>query len=183
MENLARPHVARAWFARLDLPSGVAHLHSGTGRVTIAGQEWVGVSDPIRGQLVSVSQVEEPAFGQAAAVTVTLGGANKEFIQSVHATAREIEGREAEISWAAFDGETQEILIGLKKLFPRGRMTSPSIQWSGIGRRTVSITIENIFSAQNFAPGGRWNSTGQQQRYPGDLGLEFIGVAISESWK
>lgn len=184
MELLARPHCARAWFVTLDLPSGISYLHSGVSRITIDGQEWLPVSDPVSGRLVSISQVEEPAFGQAAAVTVTLSGASREFIQSVHATAREIEGRAADIYWAAFDAETQQIsALGLKKLFPRGRMTSPAIQWAGIGVRTVSITIENIFAAQNFPPGGRWNNAGQLQRYPGDLGLEYIGVEISETWK
>lgn len=180
---LARPHVARLWFAELDLPQGISYLHSGTGRVEIDGQEWIGVSDPLSGRLVGMSQVEEPAFGQAAAVTLALSGANREFIRSVHATAREIEGRSAELYWAAFDGETQDILIGLTPLFPHGRMTSPSIQWSGLGRRTVSITIENIFAAQNFPPGGRWNHAGQVQRYPGDFGLEYVGVEISETWR
>jgi hypothetical protein len=183
MEMLARPHVARAWFCQLDLPSGVSYLHSGTGRITIDGTEWRGVSDPLSGRLVAISQVEEPAFGQAPAVTITLSGANREFIQSVHATAREIEGREAIIYWAAFDGETQTIWSrGLVKLFPLGRMTAPAIQWSGIGQRTVSLTIESVFHAQNFAPGGRWNMAGQLQRYPGDVGLEYVGVEITEYW-
>jgi hypothetical protein len=180
---LQRPHIARAWFARLDLPSGIAYLHSGVGRVTIDGQDWIGVSDPISGRLVSLSQVEEAAFGQAAAITIVLSGANREFIASVHATAREIEGRPADIYWAAFDGETQQIWAGgLKKLFPRGRMTSATIQWSGIGQRAVSLTIENIWQAQNFAPGGRWTSADQRRRWPGDRGLDYIGVEITENW-
>jgi hypothetical protein len=183
MELLARPHVARSWFAQLDLPSGMHYLHSDVGRVTIDGIEWLGVSDPLSGRFVALSQVEEPSFGQAPAITITLSGANREFIQSVHATAREIEGRPANIYWAAFDGETQQIIIGLKKLFPLGRMTSPSIQWSGIGQRTVSITIESAFATQNFAPGGRWNMAGQLQRYPGDVGLEYVGVEITEYWQ
>jgi hypothetical protein len=184
MELLARPHVARLWFAKLDLPSGLTYLHSGSGTATIEGQDWRGVSDPLeRGQFVSINQVEEPAFGQATAVTVTLGAANRDFVRSVHATAREIEGRAGDIYWAAFDGETQRIILGLVPLFPAGRMSSPAIQWSGIGRRMVSITIENRFAAQNFPPGGRWNNAGQLQRYPGDLGLEYVGVEISETWK
>lgn len=183
MDLLARPHISRAWFAALDLVQGISYLHSGTGRVTIDGVEWRGVSDPLSGRLVGISQVEEPAFGQASAVTLTLSGANREFIQSVHATAREIEGRQADIYWAAFDGESQTIILGLKKLFPRGRMTSPAIHWTGINQRTVSVTIENIFASQNFPPGGRWNHAGQLQRYPGDLGLEYVGVDISETWR
>lgn len=182
IDILARPHIARAWFGAFDLPSGLARLHSGSGTVSVGGFDWRGVSDPISGQLVSLGMVEEPTFGQAAALQIILAGASREFIQSVHSTAREIEGRSADIYWAAFDGETQEVVISLKKLFQRGRMTAPSIQWSGIGRRTVMITVENVWATQNFPPGGKWNGPGQRARYPGDLGLDFVGVKISENW-
>lgn len=183
IERLARPHVARAWFAELDLPSGLARLHNGVGRVSVGGYEWLGVTDPLGGRMVAVTGVEEPVFGQAAAVMITLTGANKAFLQSVHATARQIEGRDASIYWAAFDGETQQILIEPKLLFPRGKMTAPAIQWTGIGVRLVTLTIESIWSAKNFAPGGRWNAADQKRRYPGDRGGEFIGVTVSEPLK
>lgn len=180
---LARPHVARAWFGEFDFPDGVKYLHSGTGQVTIAGHEYSGVADPLSGRLVSIGQVEEPQFGQAAAVTIVLSGASKAFIQSVHATARETEGRAAKISWAAFDGETQQILTALIPLFPRGKMSAPSIHWQGIGQRYVSITVENVWSSQNFAPGGRWTPADQRRRFPGDLGLNFVGVKVTENWQ
>lgn len=183
IEALAQPHVARAWFVMLDLPSGVARLHSGVGRVTVGGFEWRGVTDPIGGRLVSIAGVEEPAFGQAAAVTITLTGADRSFLQSVHATRRQIEGRPANIYWCAFDGETQTPLMALKGLFTRGRMSSPSLQWSGVGVRTVSLTIENIWAAQNFAPGRKWNPADQQRRYPGDKGLDYVGQKVSENWR
>lgn len=182
LDRLAAPHVARAWFIEMDLPSGTARLHNGTGRVTLGGHEWRGVTDPIGGQLVSLSPVEEPRFGQAVAVTVTLSGANREFFQSVHTTAREMEGRRADLYWAAFDGETGEVLIGLKKLFP-GKMTSPTLQWHGIATRTVSLTIESIWSSQNYAFGGKWTDADQRRRYPGDKGLQYVGVRVSENWE
>lgn len=181
-EKLARPHVARAWFATLDLPSGLARLHSGCGNVVVAGETWRGVTDPLGGRLVSISAVEEPVFGSAAAVTITLSGASKEFIQSVHATRHEIEGRAATIAWAAFDQETEEVILGPVSLFPRGRMTSPAIHWQGIGLRTVSITIESLWQSQNFAPGGRWNDADHQRRFPGDRAFEYVSTKIPEIW-
>ncbi|WP_353641315.1 transcriptional regulator [Mesorhizobium sp. WSM2239] len=181
LDRLAGPHVARAWFLEMDLPAGLTRLHSGTGRKTVGGFEWRGVTDPIGGQLVSLSGIEEPRFGQAVAVSVTLSGANADFFKSVHTDARAIEGKRADLYWATFDGETGEVLIGLKKLFP-GKITSPSLQWQGIGLRTVSITIESIWSSQNYAVGGKWNGADQRRRYPGDKGLDFVGVKVSENW-
>lgn len=182
LARLSAPHVARAWFLELDLPDGLERLHNGTGRVTVGGREWRGVSDPTSGQLVSLSSVEEPRFGQAVAVNVTLSGANKAFLQSVHATRREIEGRRADLFWAAFDGETGEVLIQPKKLFP-GKMSSPVIQWQGVGIRTVSLTIESIWSGDNFPFGGRWNDADQRRRYAGDKGLQYVGVKVQEQWQ
>jgi hypothetical protein len=182
IELLRYPHVSRAWFAYLDLPTGAAYLHSGAGTVTIDGQEWIGVTDPVGGRIVSISGIREPAFGQAAAVNIILSGADSAFVQSVHATAAEIEGRAANIYWCAFDAETQSPITALKGLYVRGYMTSPSIRWAGIGRRTIALTIENIWSAKNFRPGNRWNGTGQRELYPGDKGLDYTGQRIVENW-
>lgn len=182
MEKLKRPHVARAWFLEMDLPIGITRLHNGTGRVTIGGNVWKGVTDPLGTQIVSLSNIEEPRFGQAVAVEVALAGANKEFFKSVHVSAKEIEGRRADLYWAAFDAETEELIIPLKKLFP-GKLSAPSLNWSGIGIRTVTVTIESIWSSQNYPFGGQWNPADQRRRYPGDKGLDFVGVKVMENWK
>lgn len=182
LDWLARPHIARAWFLELDLPTGMSYLHSGTGNVTTGGHTWRGVTDPVGGTIITIADVEEPRFGQAVAVNITLSGANKEFFKSVHTNAHDIEGRSANLYWAAFDGETQKIWgAGLKRLFP-GKITSPALQWQGIGVRTVSITLESIWSSQNYAVGGLWQGADQRRRYPGDKGLDFVGVKVSENW-
>ena len=182
LDALSAPHVARVWFAKLDLPSGVARLHSGAGTFTIDGYDWLGVSDPIGGRLVSLSGVEEPAFGQAAAVTLVLTGADKDFLKSVHTTRRDIEGRPANIYWALVDGETQQLVFPMKGLFTRGRMTAPTISAHSIGRRVVTVTIENIWASQNFAPGRMWNPADQRRAYPGDKGLDYVGITVQENW-
>lgn len=182
MDRLAGPHVMRAWFLVVDLPAGMTYLHNGAGRKTIAGQEYRGVTDPAGGQLVGIESVEDPRFGQAAAVSIALSGANKAFLQSVHSTAAAIEGRAATLYWATFDGETEEIIGGLVKMFP-GFMTSPKISWQGIGMRAVTIVLVSEWEGQNFPFGGRWTESDQQRRYPGDRGLQYVGVEVQEIWK
>lgn len=181
-DRLSAPHVARAWFLELDLPDGIVRLHNGIGVVTAGGRDWRGVTDPIGGQLVQMSAVEEPRFGQAVSINITLSGANKAFLQSVHSTRREIEGRRADLYWAAVDGETGEFLIGPKRLFP-GKITSPVIHWQGVGTRLVTVTIESLWSGDNYPFGGRWNDADQRRRYPGDKGLQYCGVKVQEQWK
>lgn len=183
LDRLSAPHIVRAWFAWLDLPAGEAWLHSGVGRVKVDDVEWLGVTDPIGGRLLSLGSITEPRFGQASAITLTLTGVSDEFLASFWSGRRAVEGRSALIWWAALDPETQEILIPRKSLFPRGRLTSPKIHRDGLGTRTASITIESIWSARNYPPGGRWSPADQKRRYPGDKGLDFVGVDIKEMWK
>jgi hypothetical protein len=180
---LRRPHIARAWFVELHLLDGLWRLHNGVGRKTVGGQEWRGVSDPGGRQLVSISAVEDPRFGQAAKVDIVLSGVNAAFLRSVKDKARETEGVKADLYWCAFDQETQEVWSGgLKKLFP-GYLSAPKRQSQGIGLRTVSFTVETLWQSQNYPFGGKWSPADQERRYPSDKGLNFVGVKVTETIK
>lgn len=181
-DALSSPHVARAWFLEIELPTETARFHSGTGTKTMGGFEWRGVTDPLGGQFVSMTTVEEPRFGQAISVNITLSGANIAFFKSVHDEARAIEGVSGKLYFAVFNGETEEILIDLTLLFP-GKVTSPKLSWQGVGTRSIGLTLESIWSSQNFPFGSKWTDADQQRRYPDDEGLQFVGVKVSENWK
>lgn len=177
---LRRPSIARAWFADLDLLTGSWKLHNGFGDKLIDGQLWHGITDPAGGQIVSIGTVEDPRFGQAAKVDVVLSGINVDFLRSVKTNGRQLEGRRVDMYWCAFDQETQEVWpSGLKKLFP-GKMSSPKISWRGINSRTVAFTIESLWHSQNFSFGGLWTPADQKVRYPGDKGLDYVGVKVQE---
>ena len=181
---LSRPHVARAWFGAFDLPGGMVRLHAGVGDIAIGGYTWTGVTNPLSGQLVSLGMVEEPAYGQAAALQIVIAGASREFIASVHAYARAIEAGRVSIYFALFDQESETALTGLKNMFmPFGLMSAPVLQWAGIGRRSMMLTVESVWAAKNYPPVGKWNGPAQRARYPGDKGLDFVGVKISENWQ
>ena len=177
---LRRPHISRVWFAELDLPSGLARMHGGAGRIDVGGYEWRGITDPGGQQLVSIGMVEEPRFGQAAKIDIVISGVNIDFLRSVKNTAREIEGRRADVFFCLFDQETAEPWpTGLKKVFP-GKLSAPLMRWSGKGERTVAFSIEGPFQSQNYPFGGKWNPADQRRRYPGDKGLDFVGVKVQE---
>lgn len=182
MDKLAGPHVSRCWFGEFDLPSGYARLHSGVGRVQAGGYEWRGVSDPLGGQMVGVSQVEDPRFGQAAKIDITIGSVNVAFYQSVKADARDIEGRSAKIWFGMFDPETEELIM-FKPVFARGFMSAPTLRRQGVGTRQIGLTIESMWQSQNYPFGGRWTPADQRRRYPGDKGLDLVGVKVTEQWE
>lgn len=181
MSLLSGPHVARCWFGDFDLPSGRQRLHSGVGQVVAGGYTWKGVSDPIGGQLVSISDVEDPRFGQAAKIDITISSVNLEFFRSVKGDARGIEGRPATIYFGMFDPETEDLIM-FRQLFP-GFMSSPSLHRHGVGGRYIGLTIESFWEAQNYPFGGRWSPADQRRRYAGDKGLDLIGVKVSEVWE
>lgn len=178
-EYLSGPHVARSWFAEVELPSGLRRLHNGVGRITVGGKEWHGITNPGGMHLVNLEEIEEPRFGQAASVVITLGGISKDAWKEIKGMAREIEGRRCDLYFATFNPEYLEVEVPLKKLFP-GKVSSPSLHRQGIGIRYATFTIESLWQSQNYPFGGHWSSTGQQMRYPGDKGGQFIGVAVSE---
>ncbi len=176
-------HVCRAWFVEMDLPAGTARFHNGTGTQTVAGVEWHGVSDPIGGRMAVVQSVREPYLGEASAAQITLIGADPTFLRSIHDIRNDIEGRACSIKFGVFDQESQTMIGGFFDLIPRGFLSAPVMHRSGIGVCVVTLTVESMWGAKNFAPGGRWNGAGQRERFPGDLGLNFIGHKIIEEMK
>lgn len=178
-ERLSGPHVARNWFAEVDLPSGIKYYHSGVGTLEAGGKTWQGITDPIGGQLVRIDPVEDARFGAAASVVILLGGISTDFWSEIKTTAREIEGRRCDLYWATFDPETGVIDVTLKKLFP-GKITAPSLHRAGVGVRNASFTVEGFWHSQNYPFGGRWNASDQERRFPGDKGGQFIGVKVQE---
>lgn len=183
---LRAPHVNRAWFLDIDYNGEPLRLHSGVGTFRINGVDWSGVSDPFSspttGRIASIGQVEEPRFGAAVAIPITLSGADRNFLRSIDERYKNLEGRTAKLYFATFDAETEGIIIPLRTVFV-GFLSSPEIQWQAGGVRTVSITIESQWSGQNYAFVSTWSSTGQKRRFPGDLGFDLVGVDTAESYR
>jgi len=182
LDRLSGPHVARLWFLEVDMGPSIARFHNGIGRVEAGGHEWIGVTDPIGGQLVGVTAVQNPKFGQAAVITVTIAGANAEFFKRMRTEAASLEGRPARMLWAAYDPESETATIDLKAMFP-GKISRPVVQREGVGTRLVTINIEDMWQAQNYPFGGRWSPADQKRRYPGDKGLDYVGVKVKEVFK
>lgn len=177
---LTAPHVARLWFAEVSLPDGLRSYHNGVGRVTAGDHQWIGVTDP-SGQVVAVNTIQNVRFGQASVVTIVIAGANAAFFKYMYDEARAIEGRPARIYMAIFDQETEE--PGPLHLIFDGRLSRPVIHRQGIGVRYVTVNTEDRWQSQNYPFGGKWSDADQQRRYPGDKGLQYVGVTVKEQFK
>jgi hypothetical protein len=176
--------VARALFLRMEGVNGTeVLLHDGVGNFEYNGETWLGMTDPIGGRLVSIRGLEEPEFGQAAPLTITLSGADIEFVKYMRSVRDEIQGNKCSVYWAAFDDYRKVMFGGLKTLFPMGRIWAPTFSQAGIGTRFITLTVEGIWSGMNFPPGTRWNSSDHQKQYPGDKFWDYAGVKVLEQQK
>lgn len=173
-------HVARAWFVYMDLPSGESRTHTGIGTIETLGHEWKGVSDPIGGTLAGVSVVEEPKMGIAANVQLSLSGVNPEFYKEAFDLSEDIEAKRSELSFGVVDQETGHFIIAVRR-YIRGFLSSPKHLRPEKQMRMVAINIENINFRANQPFSGKWNDPTQQKRYPGDLGLQYVGYSGSET--
>lgn len=182
-DDFAGIHIQRAWFGRVELPSGTRHLHTGLGPKIIDDVEWEGVSDPFGGQLVGVGQVEEPEFGQAPSVDIVLSGANRQFLKSMWDDRHAIEGAPADLHFATFDAETGEEKSGLDLLFP-GKLTAPKFTISGSSIRSIALKVVSPFEGMNFPETKyMWSPAGQRERFPADEGLDLVNADIVEEFK
>lgn len=183
LDKLSGPHIQRAWFAEVDLPSGLRRLHTGMGTQTIGGHEWEGVSDPFGGQLVGVGSIEEPRFGQAPAIDIIMSGANRAFLKSMWDDRHAVEGARCDMHFAVFDAETADVVIPLVKMFP-GKLTAPRFNFVGAAIRSISKKVVSIFEGLNFpTSGSMWSPSAQRARFPSDMGLDFMNADIVEEYK
>lgn len=179
---LAAPHVTMALLAELSFETATYRLHSGVGRLRVAGEVWHGVADPGAGRLVKISAIELPGVGVASVVTLVLTGADRDLIRSLRREASQAEGRPAALYWQAFEAGTVRAIGDPVLWFPEGTMSSPSFSWDGVGRRSISVNVEGIFSAKNFEIGGKYTSADQQRTYPEDKFFDFAGKQQRYIW-
>lgn len=184
-DKLRAPHVGRIFCVELEFPDETKRLHNGYGDVQLSlngtSYTWRGMSDPLGGVLVSISEIEDPRFNSAPTIDIALTGVDAAYLKSIKDIARDIEGLSASVYFGMIDPEEPNdggLIVPLTPLFPFGKMTAPALKRSAT-ENTVLITIESFFQSQNYPFGGKWSDTGQQKRYPGDLGLSEMGTEVS----
>lgn len=183
LEALSGPHVRRAWFAYIELPTGARRFHTGLNPVNIGGFEWEPVNDPFGGQLVGLNSIMKPKFGTASYIDIIISGANRDYLKAVWDMRHEIEGVKAEFSFATFDGETNDVIIPLTKMATM-QLTSPSQVREGTTIRALRMRAVSVFESLQFAePFSQWSPAGQRARYPGDKGLDTTGSEIVTNFK
>lgn len=160
---LVRPVV----LVHLALDSGAVYVNSSDRNITYNANIYIGI-----GALGSVSVVQESSGLQASGVKLTMSG-----IPASHVTMvldEDYQGRAVTI-YQGFLDDTYALIA------------DPILQWTGlidqmgiiIGETaTVNLTAENKLVRWETPNIHRYTDADQQQRFSGDLGLQFVAQTV-----
>ncbi len=157
-------------FAELQFDSGTVRVHSRLGTFTWGGHDWLGV-----GMFGSVSTVEESSDMSRRTVTYSLSGIPGDLISVV--LDEHYQGNPAKLYLGFLDAQTS-ILLADPELLDHGRMDVSRISESETC--AVTITAESRFAAWERPQIRRYTDADQQNRFPGDRGLEFVNAAAQQ---
>ncbi len=157
------------WLAKLAFDSGTTRVWSGRGDITFDSEVYQGVGD-----VGSIGAVEESVEHKAFGITLRLTGIPAAMLSI--ALGEDVQGRTAQV-WIGFlDGNYQ--LVADPVLVFQGRMDTmdPSLGETV----TVTLTAESRLIDWYRPRVRRYTDADQQERFPGDKGLEFVNEATEK---
>lgn len=155
--------------------SKVSRVFTGVGKlVTRDGLEWTGL-----GEFVGITGIRQQVGLSANKATVTISGANPEWVKLAIDNENEARGRDLVVYGQIF-GPGNE-LIGDKFALMAGIMAPLKISGQGPTQRRIEIPVEGLFTRRRRPVFG-WNTNfDQQQRFPGDKGMEFTNEVVGKT--
>lgn len=151
--------------------SGTKRLWEGFGKVrTLDSHEWDGLAG-----LGSISGLGQSINGSAPSLVLTLSGVDPDFAAKAKGNSDDYYNRAVVIylqffteAWACLDDPYPITLERMMNLTAK-----KEVDESG-PIHIVSVTCETPFATRRRPKFGFWTDRDQQQRFPGDLGLERV---------
>jgi hypothetical protein len=165
---IAAGQVYMALAVRLDFPSGFLRLNSTPLKISISGEDYLGV-----GELGSITGLDETTDIEAAQVQLQLSGLDSAIVASV--LGETYQGRDVRIFLCLF---TEAFALIDAPMIYRGRMDYPVID---VGETaTITMNVANRLADWDRSRASRWTNEEQQRLYPGDLGLQYVGELVNK---
>mgnify|MGYP000078226926 CR=1 FL=1 len=167
--------IAEAVLCWMDFATGAKRWWAGFGPLTHAGHDWEGVGD-----LISISDLTTDYQMSADPVTFTLA-ATAEMMILARNSRSAVTGRQVVVysqlfATTAYEGVGPwQPLAQPMPLFV-GTMGPMTYDADGPAQRRITLQCEGFFARRNAPPRGLWTDRDQQARYPGDQGLERVGI-------
>lgn len=187
LEALEAPVVSPFLLADFEFDSGTLRFWTGIGPLSLGGFEWTG-----GGNLVGVSPCNEKQALEAQGMKFTLNGISSALLSAI--MLEEYQGRRCNLYISAFSTASQ--IIGLEDdgdlLLENGDTISleqanvleaykifsgimDTMEFSDDGKEAIiTLNAENILIELRRTKTRRLTDQDQQQRFPGDRGLEFV---------
>jgi len=144
---------------------------------TTDGKTWLGFGD-----ILKIPNLTQVTGGQATSATFALEGVTPAAITRATESETEAKGRPIRVYLQYFDDASQP--LGPPLAIASLLMDVVAYRMAGPDLRSLSISAENLFVNRKRVPHGRITDADQQERYPGDLGLEFVAdlVDVVVTW-
>lgn len=166
--------VRHAWFVEFHFVSETKRVWSGYRYLEINGQVWAPV-----GPRGVVDQIEDPIGDQAPSLSLRMSGVDADTVAIALSETNELRGRMVFVYDLYFDADWQPIdtletyAIAKMDTVRVGKSQNPD----GSYDRVIEVPAEYLLTTGANPPNGRYSSSDQQARYPGqtDLYFEFMG--------
>lgn len=162
-------HVRPVTLVHLALDSDPVYVNSSDRNLTYGGNSYIGV-----GMLGAISAIQESSSLQASGIRLAMSGIPSSYVTMV--LGQEYQGRNVTIY--------QGFLNDLYAL-----VADPILQWTGLidqmgitlgDTATVTLTAENKLIRWETPNVRRYTDADQQERFPGDLGLQFVAQTVEK---
>lgn len=155
--------------AKMQFDSGNFRVWSGRGDLPFNSEIYLGVGD-----LGKVSKIEEGVEQRAFGISLQISGIPPSSISL--ALSEELQNRKAEV-WLGFFDSSYVLVVDPVLLF-RGRMDTMDVK---LGKTaTIAVTAESRLIDWGRPRVRRYTNADQQERFPGDLGLQFLTDAADK---
>lgn len=153
-------------FVLLDFASAPVYINSTPYPLVFDGNTYLGV-----GTLGSVSTVQEGSDLQARGLQLTLSGIPSSLIAI--ALDEDYQGRDCKI-WLGFLATSHEFSSLIADPIQLGPWIMDTMDIELGETATITIKVESKLVRWDIPKSSRYTNEEQQQRFPGDLGLEFV---------
>ena len=154
--------------ASLDFPSGFVRVNSSDRAIPFQSNTYKGV-----GNLGAVSPIGETGELQASGLDLSLTGIDPD---NINAAFENAQGRAGKVYLAFLDANY--VLVVDPVLMFSGRIDSVTVELGEVG--TVRVALENRLVAWERPKVRRYTNEDQQQRFSGDLFLEFVAQTVDK---
>lgn len=163
-----------ATLAWLDFETDPQPVWTGEYDLTVGGQTWKGLGRA--GFLISIDNLEAASTLDAASFNVTLSGVDAGLIAAAASSDRADYVNRLLIVYALFCDKDWQPLANPMAIAGgfMGSMTTTRSQDENGSTRTINLPVNNMFFGRGVASSSFWSDADQQQRFPGDTGMQFI---------